>query len=169
MINSVTDYQLLVTLHTMDKYWTKKEMDGLQKAATYKDLNKVAMNVLQRIPRPTTQVCGPISTGGAGSIERNMQRMEKAIAHLSDRGHNVFNQLPFQQSMIRIIEREKNRGYSMALLTDFYQPIFESNLIHSLHFLPDWQSSKGATWEHHQAERLGIIIIYLELDWLNKI
>jgi len=53
------------------------------------------------------------------------------------------------------------KEYLENILTDFYLPIFEGGYIQDLYFIQGWQSSHGATWEHNQAERLGIKIIYI--------
>ena len=51
--------------------------------------------------------------------------------------------------------------YPEAILDDFYSPIFNSGLIKEFYFMPNWQSSKGANWEHNEANRLGIKVSYL--------
>ena len=145
-------------------YWTQDDLELLERVSSYREMRDIAFRVLQRIPRPTTQVCGPISTGGAGSIEKNVARLGKAIDHLHKNGHNIFNQLPFEDSMQRV-RRIEGGSYSVTLLEEFYLPIFESTFIQTLYFLPDWQSSRGATWEHDQAERLGLQIVYSEIEW----
>ena len=74
----------------------------------------------------------------------------------------MFNQIPFQQEMVRIISQSSlDDEYDFALLDDFYLPIFESGLVHVLYFLSGWESSTGARWEHEQAKRLKISVEYL--------
>ena len=51
--------------------------------------------------------------------------------------------------------------YDHALLEEFFLPVFESGLVHTFYMLPDWESSTGASWEHVQAQRLSIDIVYL--------
>ncbi len=145
----------------MDTYWSKQDIQELAKAQTYTDLLTIAKRVLARMPRPIVQVCGPISTGGAGSMKKNLERFDRAIQVLRAKGINLFNQMPFEEPMQLIRKREAN-GYSVKLLEEFYLPIFRDRLIDELFFLPDWQSSTGAKWEHEQGKRFGLKISYLE-------
>lgn len=133
----------------------------LDKASSHKDLFKIAEKILKCMPSPIGQVCGPISTGGAGSIEENLKRFEVAIARLQNTGLNIFDQMPFEKPMHRIISQKIDGKYDKSILDDFYLPIFESGMVKKLYFLPDWESSTGAKWEHEQAKRLGIEIEYL--------
>src|SRR3989344_9432065 len=80
---------------------------------------------------------------------------------------NLFRQLPFQGVMIRLGTSWKGQGYCMPLLTEFYQPVFESGYIKTVHFIPGWEKSFGAKWEHEQCGRLGIERIYLPEDFLS--
>lgn len=142
-------------------YWQKEDLEELKVVVSYSALSPIAERILKRMPPPISQVCGPISTGGLGSIEQNMKCFEETIVRLSDLGLTVFNQIPFQSSMSRILATKNSNDYDHSLLTDFYLPLFESGLVHTLYFLPDWQSSTGASWEHEQTKRLGLKIIYL--------
>jgi len=64
------------------KHYTEEHFNELEKALTYKDLFIIAEKVLKKMPPPVGQVCGPISTGGVGSIEGNLRQLEKAIVDL---------------------------------------------------------------------------------------
>lgn len=139
---------------------TAEDAAALESAVSFEELRDVALRVIARMPQPVSGVCGPITTGGAGSMEKNLERFEEAIRRLQESGQRVFNQLPFEAPMQRI----KSYPYYKSgnhLLETFYLPIFESGLIRQLYFLPGWESSFGATWEHGQAVRLGIKIVYL--------
>lgn len=144
----------------MRKYWTAEDWRSLQEAQTYGDLLKIAFVVAKRMPQPLGQVCGPISTGGLGSIAENLRAINEAIEKLVDGDIHIFDQVPFEDPMRRIRVSSENH-YPSQLLEEFYLPLFESGLIKALYFLPDWKSSMGATWEHEQAKRLGISIVYL--------
>lgn len=143
-------------------FWTEEDSILLEKADSYSDLFRVAEKVLRRMPPPVFQVCGPVSTGGLGSIEKNLEEIEKMIKKLQGEKKSVFNQIPLEAHIQRIKAKRDFKGYDESILSDLYLPLFESGLIHSLCFLPDWKSSTGAKWEHEQAERLGLGIIYLE-------
>lgn len=144
------------------KYWSQEHFDGLEEALSYKDLFAIAEKVLQKMPSPVGQVCGPISTGGAGSVEKNLKRFEQAIADLQSQGVEIFDQVSFEIPIQRIKSLREYGNYDDLLLYDFYLPIFESRLVHKLYFLPDWKSSVGARWEHKQALRSGLDIGYLK-------
>lgn len=145
------------------KYWTQKHHESLEGATTYKELFVVAESVLREMPPPVGQVCGPISTGGAGSVEENLKRFERAILDLQESGIEIFDQVPFEIPMQRIKKSREGSylDYDDSLLHDFYLPIFESGLVHTLYFLSDWESSTGARWEHEQAQRLGLVVEYI--------
>lgn len=145
-------------------HWTDNHLSKLDVLKTYAELREVALEFLRELPKPIVQVCGPITTGGRGSIEENMKAFGDAIGYLSTQGKTVFDQRPFEIPMQRIKMQAEQDGYPFDLLEEFYLPIFESKLIDELFFLPDWESSTGAKWEHEQAKRLGIKISYLPND-----
>lgn len=144
----------------MDIYWTEGDIADIEASQTYTDLLVVARRVLDRMPRPRVLVSGPITTGGAGSRTANIVRFDAAILALRNQGLIVFDQLPFGEAMRRIHER-RSTGYDMALLDDFYLPIFKERLIDDVYFLSDWQSSIGSSWEHERAKEFGLRIAYL--------
>ena len=144
------------------KYWTKSNFEQLATAKSHKELFRIAEEVLARMPRPRVQVCGPISTGGAGSIEANIKIFTKAIDALTKQGVAVFDQTPFENAMYKIRMKNSPDNYDHDILNDFYSPIFENKLIDEAHFLPDWQTSTGASWEHDIASRHKVKIIYID-------
>lgn len=144
-----------------NKYWTQQEISLLETATDFSELKDIALIVLRRMQRGIVQVCGPISTGGLGSVEANISRFDEVITRLTSEGENVFDQIPFEDSMHRIKEQRPCDGYNFALLEEFYAPIFESGLIWKFYFLQDWQSSVGARWEHEQACKLNIEKVFL--------
>lgn len=146
------------------QYWKQAEKDALRGATSFKELSSIALVVVARMPKPVGQVCGPISTGGLGSIEKNLLMFDKVVDHLIGQGLTIFDQVPFEDHLFRVIERHGGTRKGHRLLTDFYLPIFESGHISTLHFIHGWQSSDGSVWERKQAERLGISIVDLEPD-----
>lgn len=144
----------------MDPYVTPEDTSDLNAATTFEELKAIAFRIIRRIPQPVSMVCGPISTGGAGSIEKNLEALRRAIQGLERTGYNVFNQTIFEAPFMRIKETPGWRG-EQNLLEVFYRPLFEAGLIRILHFVPSWRTSYGATWEHQQAMRLNLEIRYL--------
>ncbi len=145
------------------KYFKEEDWIDLNDATNITSVYKIAERILDRMPDNLVQVCGPITTGGRGSVEANLEVFNDKIKELQNSGLNVFDQMPFEDPMHRIMldfQKTKNE-YMNSILDDFYLPLFETRKIKELHFLPDWQSSKGACWEHDMAIKLGIKIHYL--------
>ena len=44
-------------------------------AKDFKELSVIGINILKNLPNKTILVCGPISTGGLGSIEANLYKL----------------------------------------------------------------------------------------------
>jgi len=146
-------------------YWTNDDIEKLDHATTYEAMRTVAEGLLRRIPPPVVQVCGPISTGGLGSVEKNLAAMERAVRFLQARGHHVFCQTPFETPIQRLHLKQAQSGYPVDLLSNFYEPLFKAGLIHEFHFLPGWKDSYGARWEMDQALHLNIKVVRFPLDW----
>ena len=148
----------------MFRHFTVENLIDIDRATKFEQLRSVAIDVLTKMPKPIVEVCGPITHGGKGSLGENMKEMERVISRLVAAGENVFNQLPFELPMQKIKNDPEYTGED-DLLELFYLPIFESGLIKSIYFMSQWKTSYGALWEHEQAQRLGIGIIYLGESW----
>jgi hypothetical protein len=150
----------------MQSYYTEEDFLLINQASSFKGLCVAALRVLSRMTGNIIQVCGPISTGGVGSVEGNIKKLQETIIGLSERGFVVFDQMPLEQkiSELVLIWKKENPAekYCHPILEDLYKPIFESGFIKELWFLPDWQSSHGAKWERLQAKRLNIKIVDIE-------
>ncbi|MDO8496351.1 MAG: hypothetical protein Q7S43_02765 [bacterium] len=149
----------------MREYYTHERMLAIKESQDYKDLVLVAWDILEDInddfaPRPIAMLSGPISTGGKGSRTENLLVFSRAIQRVSAGGLIVFDQMPFEDDISRIFKSDP-RQEEMCLLEEFYLPIFETRFISLMCFLPSWESSFGARWEHEQAETIGIPRIYL--------
>ena len=151
----------------LTQYYTKEVLQAIKECKDYEDMRAIAMGMLHKIPKPIAQVCGPISTGGKGSIQANIAALEYAMAKLINQGINIFDQAPFEEPMQRIkAESGKSvRESNQELLDKFYLLLFQSGLITTFYFLPGWESSFGASWERRQAKELGIEIIDLPEDF----
>ncbi len=149
-------------------YWTTTDWREANAISSMSGLAGIALSVLRRMPQPLVQVCGPLSTGGQGTLEGNTIRFQQAIAALQKRGHFVFNQLPFQPMMIRLAEAERASGYCWPILEEFYAPIFRSRLITRVFFLSGWQSSTGATWEREMVAKCVIPIEDFPDEWFGN-
>ncbi|MEA3399084.1 MAG: DUF4406 domain-containing protein [Patescibacteria group bacterium] len=139
------------------KYWKKEDWEDLNNSKSTDDLYFIAKRIIERMPKPIIQICGPIATGGLGSIKANLEKFNDSIIKLQNEGLNVFDQMPFEDKM----QEFKKTEIENSVLNNFYLPIFESKIISTLYFLPNWKTSFGATWEHSKAEELNIEIKYL--------
>ncbi len=156
----------------MDKYWDERLLVRLNRANSYTELWWVARTILRRMPRPIVEVCGPISTGGLGSREENCRAFSLAITWLRKRGFSVFDQMPFQNQMARMMDAYKRQNggqYDMRVLEEFYEPIFGSGMIGEGRFLPGWGDSVGATWERGKMVTLGIEVCEFPPDIFARI
>ncbi len=141
----------------MLKYWTKKDVLDAEGAKTFEELAKIALRIIDRMPQPVEMVCGPLTSGGLGSFEKNLQVFKKYIRLGEKVGLNIFDQLPFEPHLHRIWE-ENNAKDPNELLERFYGTIFKSGKIKQLDFIPGWRSSIGARWERKTARKLKIKI-----------
>lgn len=146
----------------MNHYLTERDLRSLKRAKTFEDLLKIAFRALRRMPQPIGMVSGPISeTGGLMSVEKNIDLFSRTIRQLVDKGLDIFDQMPFEEHMWRIMGNKRYYQGHDHLLRAFYKPIFESGLIAAVHFIKGWETSFGAKWEHDLAKKLGIKIVYL--------
>jgi hypothetical protein len=143
------------------KYWEEKDWDDLKKAQSILDLYAIAIRVINKMPRPIVQVCGPIANGGLGSVEANLNVFNETIKDLQKKGVNVFDQMPFEEPMQVFKTKFPKEIIFRSIMEDFYLPIFKSGLISTFYFIPNWETSLGSKWEHEKAQELGIEIKYL--------
>ncbi len=141
--------------------YTDTDISDMNNAQTFEDLVPIATRVIARIGPLIEMVCGPITSGGTKSLQRNLEILKSHIELLEYKGIKVFNQWPFEESFWRISRDENYFKGKSQLLDAFYLPIFKSGHITTLNFIPNWESSFGASWEHQQALRLNLEIVYL--------
>lgn len=78
-----------------EKYWTLQDYKALKAANSFESLVPIAINVLQRLPKPISAACGPMSNGGMGSLEENMVVFCAVTDELITQGFSVFDQAAF--------------------------------------------------------------------------
>lgn len=144
------------------KYWHKEDWEALEKAESFADMRIIARRVLDRIPRPVAGVCGPIAeTGGLHSVEANLNVFNNTIIQLQKTGLRIFDQMPFEDKMQKFKAEMNRKDFLKELNDDFYLPIFQSGIVSTFYFIPGWESSNGARFEHQKALELSIKIVYL--------
>jgi hypothetical protein len=137
---------------------TKTEERAIESAITYDRLSHIALTTIKRILANTEsekvlQICGPITNGGMGFMSANLEVYEESIYYLRKEGRILWSQLPFEDKLQEL----RKKFPEQDLLESFYLPIFKSGYV-ELWFMPTWQSSIGARWEHTIASELGLPI-----------
>jgi hypothetical protein len=148
-----------MTHHSL-RHYDKEHYQRIEKANTYEEVCSIAMDVLKKMPKPISIICGPISTGGAGNVIDNLKIYEGTIFKLSAQNKNIFNQMPFMKSFDILTRKFGNTKVekNQILLDKFYQPIYESKIITKMYFIHGWESSHGARWEREIAKKHNITI-----------
>ena len=144
----------------MANHWKDKHHREVSEAKSFSELLATAHDIIDLIPGPASLVAGPISTGGHGSITKNLKDLGNAIAKIEMQGEYVFNQLPFEAKFGEL--SKDYDGYCLPILEDFFLPIFKSGKIKKIWFAPGWETSTGAKWEYETAGRLGIPRVLIE-------
>ncbi|MDO8523036.1 MAG: hypothetical protein Q7S12_01980, partial [bacterium] len=74
----------------MGPFWTPEDLKNLEPCSSFPCLSDKAMLVLEKMqPGPVAMVCGPISTGGLCSVEKNLEVLDKAVANLKSQNIKV--------------------------------------------------------------------------------
>ena len=139
----------------------------INEAINFQELLLVGMEVLNNTiahhGEGLVEVCGPISTGGVGSREGNLEIFSDVVDRLKNDGHIIFDAVIFEKKIDRLtpLFMEEDEDYCWALLNEFYLPIFESGAIEKFFFIHGWESSTWTTWEMEQAKRLDIPFVLL--------
>jgi len=154
----------------MPKHWKEEDFEVLKTATTFAELAEVALSILKRMKDDgceITELCGPMSTGGLGDMERNFDFFRFAIKRARDNGLTVFDQTPFQEVIQRFSNHLVHGEYNTDILDLFYKKIFESGLISRALFLPLWETSRGSRWEREFIGTLPIQIEEYPTLWLE--
>ncbi|MEX0917933.1 MAG: DUF4406 domain-containing protein [Candidatus Paceibacterota bacterium] len=107
------------------------------------ELAQKAIERLKTLPPPVVRVFGPLTSGGRG-YDENLRRFNEATRILREKGYTVFDYFDTDDE-----ERIKEANLPWETVMEYYhRPILETGLISKGFFLPDWESSNGATWEY---------------------
>ena len=107
--------------------WTATQVAQVNALQSNGEMADFAIAMLATMPQPVCQVCGPITTGGRGSIEENLKVLDYAIRYLRAQGRSVFDQQPYQATMQRL--KALQPDYHSAVLNEFYLPVFRAGHI----------------------------------------
>ncbi len=146
----------------MIDYWTEDDLLQLNFAKDFSQIGKVAFKVQERMPFGLSQVCGPISTGGFNDLKKNLSFFNKTIQRLKSEGVLLFDQMPLESAIARVIKSLGDNFDPYVLLNEIYLPLFKSGKLKRVYFIRGWESSRGSRWEHEQAKVFGLEIVYLD-------
>jgi hypothetical protein len=154
----------------MKNFWTDDDHLEVALVTSFEGAASIGIRILERMrqtEREIVQICGPMSTGGLGNLSANMARFQLAIVRAQSQGLLVFDQIPFQNAIIRLSGFEEGRrSYNHDILEIFYRRIFESGHVRRTLFLPGWEGSVGATWERKLVSDLGLVVVEYPEEWL---
>lgn len=103
-----------------------------------------AIERLRQLPQPAVRVCGPFTSGGFG-YDENLRRFKVAEKLLKEKGYTVFEYFGEKSDEVQIREA----GIPWELVMEHYHaPILKADLLQKAFFMPRWQESNGAKWEH---------------------
>lgn len=145
------------------------------KCDSFAELTAVALSEMRKFYNGADVVCGPISTGGRGSIDENFRVFCGVIAGLQKQGKQLFSQIPYEEriSFFRTRWRSEDpsrlHAYYMPILTEFYHPLIKTGAIRAGWFIPGWESSLGARWEHKELGLAGAERHYLTEEEVNEL
>lgn len=142
-------------------YWTDEHRLQAEEARDLHELLQVALSVVEAHPYspPLVVVCGPMSTGGFGCIEKNLRAFDISVRVLRESGYNVFNLHSFQDAIKSIVSHNPTTGvYARDILEVFCAGVYRSGKIMTAYFLPGSESSVGARWEKEFLPTCNIVI-----------
>jgi len=87
----------------MDSQKAYKDVSNKYKVALL-SLVDDALSEISKLRRPVIQFCGPISTGGFGSVAENLECLHSVIQASTNKGMSVFNQVSYEKRLDRILE-----------------------------------------------------------------
>lgn len=152
----------------MHRFITAGERESILEARSFHDLLGVALPLAARLPKPTIQLSGPVTTGGHGSVEKNVAVFRAATELLGRDGHTVFDIMVFHEAMVRLIDEQSRNTYCFELLEIFFAGIIGSGHISAVHFLPGWEQSTGSRWERDFCVKNGIPIVDLSSEQITE-
>ncbi|MDB5225476.1 MAG: hypothetical protein JWL87_428 [Candidatus Adlerbacteria bacterium] len=157
--------------HETDLEWLRAECAN---AESFEELAAVAVAEMEKF-EDAEIVCGPLTTGGLGSMEKNMAAFLAVIDMLKKEGRPIYSQGPYEERIAYLRDRWREHHPSRAqlyctpILEVLYARIFDAGRIRRAWFIPGWESSLGATWEHDRLKGAGVEIEYLTPERIQSL
>src|SRR5688572_27674653 len=96
---------------------------------TFEELLETAyFEISQLLQEPVGIVCGPITSGGLGSMDAKLAHYEGWINKLKSEGENKSSQIPYEKPMQRIKKTPYYDPTWNHILETFYGSLFKSSL-----------------------------------------
>jgi len=143
-------------------------------AQNFEELADIAVREMHKFEAAEV-VCGPVSTGGLGTLEKNLQAFIAVIHMLQKEGRPIFSQEPYEERIaeLRVQWRAEDparaEAYCMPILDILYTRIFDAGRVRKGWFIPGWESSFGARWEHAKFKKLGVEIEYISPEKIKEL
>lgn len=147
-----------------EKYvgWLDSELAGVNAAGSLEDLAAVAFSVLNKMPRPTGIVCGPVTAVGGGNQDVKLAEIGRAICLLRVCGYSVFDQRPLESGIQRLSKAIPPDALCGRLHSKLFVPLFEFAGLRIVFFLPKWETSVHGPLEMALVRRLKKQIVFLD-------
>lgn len=177
MVGFVSDIMKPITKLTHrvhSQFWTPTLRRRLATTDNFAKLTQLALSVLDNAPSSLCMVSGPMSTGGFGSLSKNMRVFCSSVEVAEDMILNcsVFSQMPFEDKMVTLCRQWRERNpreiYCWPILHIFYGALLASGKVKVFYFLPGWNSSRGARWEFRECAKWGIERRHFPLSWYDE-
>lgn len=149
----------------------QSEIARIGESGTFTKLANVAIRELCK-SGASQIVCGPITSGGFGSKDKNLQAFIQTIDALTGMDFPIFNQVLYEPALWQLTDTAQKAGADFSemhpILEDFYRPLFMTRRFKAAWFIPGWESSKGATWERNLLGSLGAQFYDLRREWWER-
>ena len=153
-------------------HWEEVHIERAKTANDFKLLGDLVCEVAAKMPKPLFMVSGPMTTGGLGSYSKNILLFQHAIDEAAQAGIHVFNQTMLEEHLQRLVREwytcNPDSKYCSHVLTDVYETLLASGHLQGLYFMPDWNTSYGASWEREAAQRLNVAVQEYPTEWYEK-
>ena len=145
---------------------------AVRESQSFQQLAQVALERLKRRDKKVSIVCGPITTGGTGTRQDNLEVFRAVIRALKSQKIELFNQMPYESGLKRLAQawqRNGGVGYCTQILDEFFLPLFESGYIERAFFTHGWWTSTGAKWEHDVCLRMELKVAHLHSSEMSSL
>jgi hypothetical protein len=120
---------------------------------TFSDLCAEVLEMLQFRTNNVryTTVLGPRSPGFDRTLEENMRILRQAGERLHENDWAVLDLTSFQGAVERISSTMTQDVFLAEILDGFTLPLIRSKRLHTLHFMKNFEQSRGAVKEYEEA------------------